>query len=570
MIAQDAHPKKGEVLAGKYQVEEILGAGGMGVVVAARHVALRQRVALKFLVPAATRMPGAAARFLREAQAAAAIQSEHVARVLDVGTLANGAPYMVMEHLSGVDLARHLKERGSLSLEDTVDFVLQASEALAEAHSLGIVHRDLKPGNLFLTRRPEGSPLVKVLDFGLSKVVLGEEDAPDTSLTATNVVAGSPHYMSPEQVRSLKHVDARTDVWALGVILYELLTGKRPFEGNTVTALCAAVAADTPPPARVLRPDIPQAVETLISACMEKDPSRRLPTVAHLAVGLAPFAPKRSETSIERIRLLLPGAPAPADKLDVAVTVQLPDRPSRPQGVPSERTPFPGHSPAPPRAELPSNHEGLQGFTPPFAAVQASPVLGVPPVSAPTHVPAARASHPSAPSFSAAPVSGTGPVGWAGTQPPSRRSNNAVLIAGAAMGLVLAAIVVGFVVLRGRVDPAAADVAPTALAAAPSAEAAPSVTPSGPAAPVSSAPATTAEPGRPASPPTPSPFIDASGTASGAASPTMTSQAPSNRPARPVSAGSSKPAAAAPTTKSSPATTSPAGPSSTQKAPSIF
>lgn len=300
-MTQKSHlPRKGETLAGKYQVEEVLGAGGMGVVVAARHMALRQRVALKFLLPVAIQQPGAAARFLREAQASVAIQSEHVARVLDVGTLENGAPYMVMEHLSGVDLARHLERLGPLAVDDAVDFVLQACEALAEAHKLGIVHRDLKPANLFLTRRAEGSALVKVLDFGLSKMT-AVEGTPEASLTAANVVAGSPHYMSPEQVRSLKHVDARTDVWALGVILYELLTGKPPFDGPTVTAIWAAVVADAPRPLRDFRPDLPPGLETLVLTCLEKDPTHRVASVGHLAVGLAPFAPKRSEPLIEHI-----------------------------------------------------------------------------------------------------------------------------------------------------------------------------------------------------------------------------------------------------------------------------
>lgn len=301
MQAPEGIPQIGEVVAGKYQIEEVLGQGGMGVVMAARHIALKQRVAIKFLLPATVKLPEAAARFLREAQAAGAIQSEHVARVLDVGTLANGLPYMVMEHLTGVNLSRHLKMTGPLPMEDAIDFILQASEGVVEAHALGIVHRDLKPGNLFLTRRSEGSPLVKVLDFGLSKMVLGDEPMSEGSLTKTDVVVGSPHYMSPEQVRSLKHVDARSDVWAMGVILYELLTVRRPFEGHTMTAICAAVVADTPIPPRSFRQEIPEQMEALILRCLEKDRERRLASVAHLAQGLAQFASARAAAQVERI-----------------------------------------------------------------------------------------------------------------------------------------------------------------------------------------------------------------------------------------------------------------------------
>jgi eukaryotic-like serine/threonine-protein kinase len=298
-------PRTGDWIAGKYQVEQVLGAGGMGVVVAARHAALRQQVAVKFLLPAATRFPDATARFLREAQAAAAIRSEHVARVLDVGTLESGAPYMVMELLTGTDLRRLLQQRGPLPVTEAVDFVLQAGEAIAEAHTLGIVHRDLKPANIFLTHRADGSPLVKVLDFGLSKTP-AEEAAGDRSLTATDVVAGSPEYMSPEQVRSLKNVDGRTDIWALGVALYELLTGQRPFTGPTAAAVCASVAADTPAPARALRRDIPEGLDRVLGACLEKDPNRRIATMGELAAALAPFAGARSAASIERVGRLSP------------------------------------------------------------------------------------------------------------------------------------------------------------------------------------------------------------------------------------------------------------------------
>ena len=315
--AQAGVPAKGEILAGKFQVEDVLGAGGMGIVLAARHLVLRQRVAVKLILPQALAVPGAAERFVREARAAVAIQSEHVARVLDVGALDDGAPYMVMEFLAGTDLSRLVKQNGPLPVPEAVDFILQAGEAIAEAHALGIVHRDLKPSNLFLTTRAEGSPLVKVLDFGLSKIASEAGAAPEASLTATGVVMGSPHYMSPEQIRGLKHVDWRTDIWALGVILYQLLTGRRPFDGPTLTAVCASIAADVPRPPSALRPDIPSALDAAVMACLHKDETQRTRTVAELALAIAPFAPPRSTPSIERISRLLPEA----------VTVPL--RPSR-------------------------------------------------------------------------------------------------------------------------------------------------------------------------------------------------------------------------------------------------
>ncbi len=329
MSKREDVPQPGDVLAGKFQVEEVLGKGGMGVVVAARHLALRRRVALKFLLPSVVEnLPNAASRFLREAQAAVAIQSEHIARVLDVGTLENGLPYMVMEHLSGVDFSRYLKENGALSVEDAIDFVLQACEAVAEAHAMGIVHRDIKPGNLFLTRRPDGSPLVKVLDFGLSKMTLTGEENAEGLVTTTSVVVGSPQYMSPEQMRSLKNADHRTDIWALGVVLFELLTGDRPFSAPTLVAICAGVIADDPVAVSSIREGIPPQLDQVIFDCLKKDPTERIANVASLAVRLAPFAPKRSEQSIERIRRLLPETEPIRVRNELLVTLPMYNQPA--------------------------------------------------------------------------------------------------------------------------------------------------------------------------------------------------------------------------------------------------
>jgi serine/threonine-protein kinase len=228
-----------------------------------------------------------------------ALQSAHVVRVMDVGTLDDGLPFMVMEYLSGTDLGHVLDVRSMLPIEEAVDYLLQALEAIAEAHSLGIVHRDLKPSNLFLTIRPDGSPLVKVLDFGISKAI--DANAEQVSLTATAMVLGSPLYMSPEQVRSTKNVDTRTDVWALGVILYELIAGAPPFEAESVTGLCAKIVADPPVPLRARRPEVPQALEVVVARCLEKDMARRPRNVAELAMALKPFASAEGRLEVDRI-----------------------------------------------------------------------------------------------------------------------------------------------------------------------------------------------------------------------------------------------------------------------------
>jgi serine/threonine protein kinase len=298
--------QQGELLAGKYRVEQVLGVGGMGYVVAAMHEQLGQRVAVKLLVPELCENEDSVTRFLREARAAVKIHSEHVARVLDVGELTNGSPYMVMEFLSGSDLADVLDLPGELDVQTAIDYVLQASEAVAEAHSLNLIHRDLKPANLFLTHRPDGSSLVKVLDFGISKAINVEENAlePAPSLTATHSLLGSPAYMSPEQIRRPKSVDTRTDIWSLGSILYELLVREPPFSADSPLALLAAVVSDPLPSIRDKRPDVPVELEAVIAKCLEKKPDDRYQTVAELADALGPFAP-RSQPSISRISGIL-------------------------------------------------------------------------------------------------------------------------------------------------------------------------------------------------------------------------------------------------------------------------
>lgn len=295
-------PRIGELIAGKYTIDRILATGGMGVVVAAKHIRLDQRVAIKFLLPEMLDREELVARFLREAQATVGLHGEHAVRVYDVGTLETGSPYLVMELLRGNDLDEELEVRGPLDVEEAVDYTLQACEAIAEAHRVGIVHRDIKPSNLFLARRPDGSRIVKVVDFGISKLLADEaQRGMNNKLTTTTAMLGSPQYMSPEQVRSARDVDGRTDIWSLGCVLYEMLANVPPFSAETVSAVSAMIVADKPPPLKTLRGDAPPELCKVIMRCLEKNRERRYRTVAALAEALAPFASPRSQASADRV-----------------------------------------------------------------------------------------------------------------------------------------------------------------------------------------------------------------------------------------------------------------------------
>ncbi len=302
----------GQVIAGKYRVERVLGQGGMGVVVVAMHDELDQRVAIKFLLQNAVTDAEWVARFSREAKAAARIKSEHAVKVYDVGKLETGAPYMVMEYLEGRDLQTILNDRRRIAVDEAVEYLLQACEAIAEAHSAGIVHRDLKPANLFVTHRTDGSPCVKILDFGISKMTsLTGTDS--QNVTNTTAIVGSPLYMSPEQMRASKNVDRRTDIWSLGVILQELVSGEPSFVANTTAELCAIVLTAPPSPLQLdgAPPNVARGIAAVVEKCLKKAPEERYGTIAELARALEPFGPPSVKTSVERIVRLATGQRSP-------------------------------------------------------------------------------------------------------------------------------------------------------------------------------------------------------------------------------------------------------------------
>lgn len=263
----------------------------MGVVCLGRHVELDQPVAIKFLREALTANPLVVRRFLNEGRAAAALTNPHVVRVMDVGQLANGQPYLVMERLEGIDLDALLEKYGPLPVDQAVGYALEACEALRAAHDAGIIHRDIKPENLFLSASGGGRGVLKVVDFGLAKRLRA---APGSFVTGPQDAMGSPCYMSPEQIVSARAVDARTDIWALGVVLYRLLSGKLPFDGESLAEVCKRVLNDPPRPVREVCPSVPRELEKIVDRCMQKDPAQRYPTIQDLSQHLSIFRAGRN------------------------------------------------------------------------------------------------------------------------------------------------------------------------------------------------------------------------------------------------------------------------------------
>jgi serine/threonine-protein kinase len=338
--------RPGEMVDGKYRVERVIGKGGMGVVVAAHDVGLDRAVAIKLLHrPSHASSHRASppdrefsARFRREARAMAKLTNEHFVRVLDIGELSTGEPFLVMERLEGTDLAGLVEKRGPLSVAEVADYVVQACEAIAEAHSIGIVHRDLKPSNMYLARRPDGTEAIKVLDFGIAKMATPEDAEMQQSLTHTTAFLGSPAYMSPEQLLCARDVGAQADIWSLGAIMHKLLVGQPPFVAQTIPQVCSLIIQSAPSRVRDHRSDVPPELEDVILRCLQRQPADRFRNVAELARALAPFAPPEALGSVDRAastirRSVRPEADASLQTLEAPASAPDGSAAPRPRGL---------------------------------------------------------------------------------------------------------------------------------------------------------------------------------------------------------------------------------------------
>lgn len=314
-----SYPSVGETIDGKYRITKVIGEGGMGMVARADHLLRKVPVALKFIAPHVLATEGGVERFLNEASLASQIPSDHVVGVVDVGKLTSGAPYMVMEHLDGLDVASLREEVKEVPIERAVHITLQILRALQAAHAVGVVHRDLKPSNVFLVKKDGDHDFVKLLDFGISKAPVS------AGITATNAALGTPLYMSPEQAKNPKTVDGRADLYSAGVILYELLGGRTPHtsESGEATEVLLKLFTQEPPRIETLRTDVPKDLAEAVHKALAHDLDTRFQDAKEFAEALAAFAPKKSEHTLEKIRSFVPPEiqAAPMSKPDVFVAM---------------------------------------------------------------------------------------------------------------------------------------------------------------------------------------------------------------------------------------------------------
>ena len=457
------YPQAGEVLDGKYQIERLLGEGGMGAVARATHLLRRAPVALKFMSPAVMMLTGAVERFINEGVAASQIDSDHVVKVYDVGQLTNGAPYLVMEYLEGQDLSDLLLREGTpgLPVERTIHFTLQILRGLQVAHQANIVHRDMKPSNCFVVRKDGEADFVKLLDFGISKVT----QPGGGNITRTNSALGTPLYMSPEQARSPKDVDRRTDIFSVGVIVYELLTGRTPFhsESGEFTEILFKIFTQDPPFIGQFRPDLPDELCAAIHKALARNPDDRYATAYDMAEGLAPFADERSTQVIIRSRAVQQGhmsqLPPPGESAPTAAGIpQLP--PVRPNFVQPETKDAPNMPPQEFTAQLPP---GAKAPAPSTAPVRQE--------TAPYQAPGPQLTKPLDQAFgarrpsgipTAAPSTDAGLARAAQAPTASRRAPMVVLAGGV---LISGAIVAAGVAAKYRqgANPTVVDAAPPLL-----------------------------------------------------------------------------------------------------------
>ena len=305
----------------RYRIDSVLGTGAMGVVYAATHVELGIPLALKIIHPSLMSSPEARARFCTEARAGAALRSPHTLRVYDAGQLGSAECYIVMERLEGQNLQELTRMRGPLPVAVAVNYLLQACAGLAEAHRIGLVHRDIKPENLFLAHYADSPPLIKVMDFGVARW-RGRDARGSARLTGPRSNVGSPCYQSPEQMQNAADVDERTDIWSLGLVLYELLTGECPFESETIAETCWRVLQGPRPSLSRARPDVESGLEIVFQRCIALRRQDRYRSVQQLAAALRPFAGPRAEASGSDSWL----RPWPAREMRV---VAAPSRPAR-------------------------------------------------------------------------------------------------------------------------------------------------------------------------------------------------------------------------------------------------